>query len=269
MGFETAFYTIKEVSEKTGINSVTLRAWQRRYGLLNPKRTEKGHRLYSDIDIEKIYDILSWLEKGVAIGKVRPLLEGRLSSESLDTEPEIRKTVELLLSALSELNGAKLDKLLIQIMKEYPLDVFIIQVVDQVENKIKHPENPLLNVQMSLWQSVMTERCIALIAQARKRLAKLCYLISFDSPNSYKMWLKAWLLTDKGYNVTVLPLLDGKLTGLGAALATLNISKLVVFGENRILPFNLSELESVLEGAKYDLEVSGSITSIHSDLITK
>lgn len=34
-----AFYSIGEVAERCGINPVTLRAWQRRYGLLKPQRS--------------------------------------------------------------------------------------------------------------------------------------------------------------------------------------------------------------------------------------
>ena len=37
-------YPIREVSRLTGVNSVTLRAWERRYGLIRPQRTPKGHR---------------------------------------------------------------------------------------------------------------------------------------------------------------------------------------------------------------------------------
>jgi len=36
--------TISQVAEQTGVNPVTLRAWQRRYGLLSPARTAKGHQ---------------------------------------------------------------------------------------------------------------------------------------------------------------------------------------------------------------------------------
>ena len=42
---------IRELSSLTGVNSVTLRAWERRYGLLKPQRTPKGHRLYSMQDV--------------------------------------------------------------------------------------------------------------------------------------------------------------------------------------------------------------------------
>lgn len=39
---------IREVARLTGVNPVTLRAWERRYGLVVPQRTGKGHRLYSE-----------------------------------------------------------------------------------------------------------------------------------------------------------------------------------------------------------------------------
>ncbi|MGE9092398.1 MerR family transcriptional regulator, partial [Escherichia coli] len=39
---------------------VTLRAWQRRYGLLKPQRTDGGHRLFNDADIDRIREIKRW-----------------------------------------------------------------------------------------------------------------------------------------------------------------------------------------------------------------
>ena len=49
-----AIYPIRVVAERTGINPITLRAGERRYGLIRPRRTPKGHRLYSALDIETI-----------------------------------------------------------------------------------------------------------------------------------------------------------------------------------------------------------------------
>ena len=54
MGCSEKLYAIREVSELTGVKPVTLRAWQRRYNLVQPQRTEKGHRLYTDQDIALI-----------------------------------------------------------------------------------------------------------------------------------------------------------------------------------------------------------------------
>ena len=54
MGCELKWYAIREVAELTGVKPVTLRAWQRRYNLIKPQRTDKGHRLYSEQDINEI-----------------------------------------------------------------------------------------------------------------------------------------------------------------------------------------------------------------------
>lgn len=270
MGCEPHYYSIKEVSEKTGVNSVTLRAWQRRYGLLNPKRTEKGHRLYSDQDIEKIHHILSWLARGVAIGKVRPLLDEAIYVENAPgSEPEELKNVESLITILNDCNSIKLEQRLIQLMKEYPLDVFIRQVVVPVENEIKRPQNPLNIIQKSLWQSVVMERCLALIAQAKKRSARRCYLLSFDKQDNYRLWLEAWRLTEKGYNVTVLAELGGRLAALETALQNQGVSKLVVFGENRLSPADQAQLGTLLSKIDCDYQLLGSISEIHPDLRAK
>jgi DNA-binding transcriptional MerR regulator len=66
---------IREVARQTGVNAVTLRAWERRYGLIVPLRTPKGHRLFSADHVQRIQAILTWLNRGVAVSQVKPLLD--------------------------------------------------------------------------------------------------------------------------------------------------------------------------------------------------
>ena len=56
-------FPIRVLSEKTGVGTSTLRAWERRYGLLKPERTPKGHRLYSAGDMRHVERILTLLEE--------------------------------------------------------------------------------------------------------------------------------------------------------------------------------------------------------------
>lgn len=73
---------IKAVAQTTGIDSVTLRAWERRYGVPSPGRTDSGYRLYSDRDIA----ILTWLkakvDAGVAIGRAVAMLHSHTPQQS-------------------------------------------------------------------------------------------------------------------------------------------------------------------------------------------
>ncbi|WP_444929700.1 MerR family transcriptional regulator [Microbulbifer sp. SSSA002] len=71
---EQNFFPIREVARRTGVHPVTLRAWERRYGLLTPLRTGKGHRLYSEEEVRQIERVLQCLARGVSIGLVRDLL---------------------------------------------------------------------------------------------------------------------------------------------------------------------------------------------------
>src|SRR3954449_2704083 len=41
-------YTIKQAARLTGVPESSLRAWERRYGVVAPRRTESGYRVYDD-----------------------------------------------------------------------------------------------------------------------------------------------------------------------------------------------------------------------------
>ncbi len=73
---EGAWLPIRTVAALTGVNAVTLRAWERRYGLFRPARTAKGHRLYTHEHVELIRRVLTLIERGVPIGQARQALAG-------------------------------------------------------------------------------------------------------------------------------------------------------------------------------------------------
>jgi MerR family transcriptional regulator, light-induced transcriptional regulator len=47
-------YTIKQAAIRTGLSIPTIRAWERRYGVIDPARTASGYRLYDDEAIERL-----------------------------------------------------------------------------------------------------------------------------------------------------------------------------------------------------------------------
>ena len=71
----SAFFPIRVVSNETGVNAITLRAWERRYGLLTPKRTEKGHRLYTEQDIALIKKVVALLDRGIPVSQAKAIIE--------------------------------------------------------------------------------------------------------------------------------------------------------------------------------------------------
>lgn len=57
-------YNTRAVVQRTGVPADTFRAWERRYGLPSPSRTEGNHRLYSECDVA----IISWLRDQTRAG---------------------------------------------------------------------------------------------------------------------------------------------------------------------------------------------------------
>ncbi|MGD9265043.1 MAG: MerR family transcriptional regulator [Lysobacterales bacterium] len=70
-----ARYPIRTVSLMTGVNVITLRAWESRYGLITPERKESGHRLYTQEDIDLINKVVGLLDRGMRIGQVKAFLD--------------------------------------------------------------------------------------------------------------------------------------------------------------------------------------------------
>ena len=55
---EKLYWTIGEVAEELGVNTSSIRYWEKEFGSLRPKRTGKGDRLFARKDIDQIKRIM-------------------------------------------------------------------------------------------------------------------------------------------------------------------------------------------------------------------
>ena len=62
-------YNIKAVSSMLDLLPVTLRAWERRYGLPSPQRGDQGYRLYSEYDVRTLRWLKHQNDLGMSIGQ--------------------------------------------------------------------------------------------------------------------------------------------------------------------------------------------------------
>ena len=71
------YLRIGELSRRTGVAPELLRAWERRYGLLRPARSEGGFRLYSEADEQRVERMRLHLREGLAAAEAaRRAVEG-------------------------------------------------------------------------------------------------------------------------------------------------------------------------------------------------
>ncbi|HEX7374872.1 MAG TPA: MerR family transcriptional regulator [Steroidobacteraceae bacterium] len=73
-------YSIKAVSQATGLSVETLRAWERRYGIVTPRRDDLGRRVYRPEDVLRLRRLREATEQGHPIGRLRQLDDPQLAS---------------------------------------------------------------------------------------------------------------------------------------------------------------------------------------------
>lgn len=113
-------FPIGELSQRTGVNSITLRAWERRHGLLKPARTAKGHRLYGQADVERVLQTLALIERGVPLRKIRPLLDSDAPLPVVEQDEDAQHLQQRLQAHLEQLEAGRLAETLQELFKQYP-----------------------------------------------------------------------------------------------------------------------------------------------------
>jgi DNA-binding transcriptional MerR regulator len=71
-------YSIKAVAIATGLSVETLRAWERRYRIVEPQRTSSGHRVYTSRDVARLRVLRETTDRGHPIGKIAHLSDAEL-----------------------------------------------------------------------------------------------------------------------------------------------------------------------------------------------
>jgi len=82
----TPLYNIKAVVQSTNISPSTLRAWERRYNMCQPQRSDSGYRLYSDRDIAIIRWLKAQVDAGMSISQAVAWLQSLLAQGAFDAQ---------------------------------------------------------------------------------------------------------------------------------------------------------------------------------------
>jgi MerR family transcriptional regulator, light-induced transcriptional regulator len=71
--FDTPRHPVRLVVNLTGLSPHVLRAWERRYGVVAPHRSQGGQRLYSDHDVERLRQLRQLTGRGHSISRIATL----------------------------------------------------------------------------------------------------------------------------------------------------------------------------------------------------
>lgn len=128
-------YNITQVSEITGLSKQVIRKWEERYQLVQPKRLENGHRVYSDNDLQLLLKVRNLSQQGYSIKQAAIMVREQttnkkpLISSPISMKEEMNDFTLLLLEKGTHCNETELNRLLQQANHSLGLTKFLSHVV--------------------------------------------------------------------------------------------------------------------------------------------
>jgi len=108
-------YSIKDLEQLSGIKAHTLRIWEQRYNLLNPKRTDTNIRYYDDSDLKLILNVALLNDNGFKISKIASMSLSEMKEEVIrltDRSLTHDDQVHALTICMIEMDEDRFDKVL-------------------------------------------------------------------------------------------------------------------------------------------------------------
>ena len=116
-------FPIRTVAALTGINPITLRTWERRYHLIEPVRTPKGHRLYTKEQIAMLHRVVSLLDRGVPISRINFSLIADNDQSRITQEEEFwKRLIDRMIAAVTRFDEVVLENTYNEAMSLYPVE---------------------------------------------------------------------------------------------------------------------------------------------------
>lgn len=134
-----AVYSIKDLEKLSGVKAHTLRIWEKRYGIIKPKRTETNIRYYLDDDLKHILNITFLNRKGMKISKIASLRKEDIAhkvAEHTEVDIEFENQLDGLTLSLLELNEYQFDKIIETNIKQKGFKETMLEVIYPLLDKL-------------------------------------------------------------------------------------------------------------------------------------
>ncbi|WP_447649099.1 MerR family transcriptional regulator [Pseudomonas abietaniphila] len=260
---EEGWLPIREIARLTGVNAVTLRAWERRYGLIVPHRTPKGHRLYSTAHVDRVLTILTWLNRGVSVSQVKQLIDNQQTPPP-SVENDWDRLRQNLLEAITTLAERRLDDTLNQAMSLYPPRTLCEQLLMPLLATLEQRWQGQFGAQLErvFFYSWLRSKFGARLYHNNRQVsgAPLLLINQSDVPLEPHLWLTAWLVSSADCPVEVFdwPLPIGELS---LACEYLKPRAVLLYSSKAL---NLSQLPRLLNNIDCPKLIIGPTVRIHS-----
>lgn len=120
-----AEYKIKELEVLTGIKAHTIRIWEKRYGIIEPERTETKIRTYSDQELTLLLNVALLNKSGVKISHIAKLSPKQIGEKVLEIESnsEASMAIDKFILSLVEMDESLFQQTLEGLTQEFGLEI--------------------------------------------------------------------------------------------------------------------------------------------------
>lgn len=108
-------YNINDLEKLTGIKAHTIRIWEKRYNLLEPKRTNTNIRYYTSDDLKKLLNISILNKNGFKISRIAEFKDTEINEKVIEfttRKSDVEDQVQALTMAMFNLDLQKFEKLI-------------------------------------------------------------------------------------------------------------------------------------------------------------
>jgi len=132
-------YSIKDLERFTGIKAHTIRIWEKRYGIVDPSRTESNIRWYNDEDLKKLLNVSILNRHGYKISRIASLTRKQINQKIMEVvkpESDYLSQIESLVVSMIDLNEDGFNRILNQSINKIGFEETVYYVVYPFFEKI-------------------------------------------------------------------------------------------------------------------------------------
>lgn len=134
-------YSIQDLAQLSGIKAHTIRIWEKRYAIINPRRTPTNIRYYSDSDLRKILNISILNSSGLKVSKIAQLGHDEIAEQVAvvadnDQILSNEKNIDQLIMSMISLDEALFTKVISEVSNDKGFEKTMTEIVYPFMTKI-------------------------------------------------------------------------------------------------------------------------------------
>ncbi len=130
------YFTIKDIENLSGIKAHTLRIWEKRYGIITPKRKASKHRFFDNDDLKQVLRITHLYNNGYKISAIAAMKTNGLNAYETKTALAEDSLIKILIEATIDLDEILLHTTLQKAITAFGLEECMVKVVYPYFEKI-------------------------------------------------------------------------------------------------------------------------------------